>query len=393
MARLGGDMILGSGTMFVPVPRTSSTRRTSCFASSTINTDHLRTQLEELKLESDNTRAKANNARLRLVRLSEAAERLERQAIISVQTGRKNDARELLFQKKMLMQALEKSKSRIELLDELLAKLNKVLGQQKVKFIRTSLNAISVKETQLVGNVALDLDIFTEEASTPVRIVSPKEAGAQKDDLWANSDAGSLELLESQELQGQETYKEPDNLEACLEVESWRGMDVVSGLKGITSYEDFLQHLDQQLNKIEVELVTVLRFSTLVMDDVEKPKNLKMQQTMEILEDIRRIKGRYCMNQPMLNCKYHTGKSGNQIEIYFNIHGGSEEQFQIFGLYYPQTGAVYHVSSPNDGGMSSTSERLDFATGGHHDNGVQKRDSQSGLITSTYVENVLAQRQ
>ncbi|KAK3023364.1 hypothetical protein RJ639_043445, partial [Escallonia herrerae] len=276
-------MILSSGTMFVPVPRTSSTRRTSCFASSTINTDHLRTQLEELKLESDNTRAKANNARLRLVRLSEAAERLQRHAIISVRTGRENDARELLFQKKKVMQALEKSKSRIELLDELLAKLNK---------------AISVKETQLVGNVALDLDIFTEEASTPVRIVSPKEAGAQKDDLWANSDAGSLELLESQELQGQETYKEPDNLEACLEVESWRGMDVVSGLKGITSYEDFLQHLDQQLNKIEVELVTVLRFSTLVMDDVEKPKNLKMQQTMEILEDIRRIRGRYRMNQP-----------------------------------------------------------------------------------------------
>ncbi|KAK3020867.1 hypothetical protein RJ639_045295 [Escallonia herrerae] len=208
----------------------------------------------------------ANNARLRLVRLSEAAERLQRHAIISVRTGRENDARELLFQKKKVMQALEKSKSRIELLDELLAKLNKS---------SVWLQAISVKETQLVGNVALDLDIFTEEASTPVRIVSPKEAGAQKDDLWTNSDAGSDELVESQELQGQETYKEPDNLEASLGGESWRGMDIVRGLKGITSYEDFLHHLDQQLNKIEVELVTVLRFSTLVLDDVEKPKNLR----------------------------------------------------------------------------------------------------------------------
>lgn len=60
--------------------------------------------------------------------MSEAAEKLQRQALISVQTGRENDARDLLFQKKKVMQALEKTKSRIELLDELLAQLNKVLS-------------------------------------------------------------------------------------------------------------------------------------------------------------------------------------------------------------------------------------------------------------------------
>lgn len=58
--------------------------------------------------------------------MSEAAEKIQRQAAISVQTGKENDARELLFQKKKVMQALEKSKSRIELLDELSTKLNKV---------------------------------------------------------------------------------------------------------------------------------------------------------------------------------------------------------------------------------------------------------------------------
>lgn len=72
--------------------------------------------------------ASGSNARLRLMRLSEAAEKLQRQALISVQTGRENDARELLFQKKKVMQALEKTKSRIELLDELSAQLNKVLS-------------------------------------------------------------------------------------------------------------------------------------------------------------------------------------------------------------------------------------------------------------------------
>ena len=69
----------------------------------------------------------ANSARLRLMRLSEAAEKLKRQVAISVQSGKENEARELLFQKKKVMQAMERSKSRIELLDQLSTKLNEVL--------------------------------------------------------------------------------------------------------------------------------------------------------------------------------------------------------------------------------------------------------------------------
>lgn len=68
----------------------------------------------------------ATNTRLRFLRLSEAAENLKRQAAINVRTGQESDARELLFQKKKVMEALEKSKSRIELLDELSTKLNEV---------------------------------------------------------------------------------------------------------------------------------------------------------------------------------------------------------------------------------------------------------------------------
>lgn len=60
------------------------------------------------------------------MRLSEAAEKLQRQAAIMVQTGRENDARELLFQKKKVMQALDKSKARITLFNELSSKLNEV---------------------------------------------------------------------------------------------------------------------------------------------------------------------------------------------------------------------------------------------------------------------------
>lgn len=68
----------------------------------------------------------ASNARMRLIRLSEAVEKLRRQAAVSVQTGKENEARELLFQKKKVMQAMEKLMTRIELFDQLYVKLNEV---------------------------------------------------------------------------------------------------------------------------------------------------------------------------------------------------------------------------------------------------------------------------
>lgn len=268
-----------NGRVFV-----SPVRRIVLMAATSFNTDHLRTQLDHLHSEAQNTRAKANNARLRLMRLSEAAEKLQRQAVISVRTGKEDDARQLLFQKKKVMQALEKSKNRIELLDELSAKLNK---------------AISVKETQLVGTVALDLEGSTEEASSPVRIVSPKEEGLKNTDENEDFDDQSAKLDEDKKMQvytkGLTDLPADDNqnnLEGSLIGANWNETDAVSSLKGLSSYEDFLEHLDQQLSNIEAELVTFLRFSTLVLDGDEKPKNSKVQKTRELLEIVGRIRGR-----------------------------------------------------------------------------------------------------
>jgi phage shock protein A len=68
----------------------------------------------------------ANSASMRLLRLSESAEKLKKQAAISMQKGDENYARDMLLQRKKVLQALEKSKSRIELLDELSTKLSEV---------------------------------------------------------------------------------------------------------------------------------------------------------------------------------------------------------------------------------------------------------------------------
>lgn len=63
------------------------------------------------------------------MRLTEAAENLQRGAAKSIQIGKENEARELLIQKKKLLQALEKSKNRIDVLDKLSVKVTEVENQ------------------------------------------------------------------------------------------------------------------------------------------------------------------------------------------------------------------------------------------------------------------------
>ncbi|CAH8339708.1 unnamed protein product [Eruca vesicaria subsp. sativa] len=235
-----------------------------CFAS-TANSELLRSQLDRLHAEAESTRAKANSNRLRLLRLSEAAENLRRQASVHVQTGKVNDARELLLQKKKVMQALDKAKARIELLDSLSSKLNE---------------AISVKETQLIGNISLDLEVDSENTSDGVHIVSPKPESIQDEHKNDTTDLGS------QESQLTENNFE-DHQESVLE-------EALSGsiFKEVSSYESFLENLDKKLGKIEDELVTVVNVASLVLSHEDKPKNLKVQQTSEILEEIRCVRER-----------------------------------------------------------------------------------------------------
>lgn len=169
--------------------------------------------------------------------------------------------------------------------------------------IRRSLiwfQAISLKESQLVGNVALDLEVGNENAPSPVRIVAPKQEN--KEDLNENKEVEPhvLELDGQQDLQlcseieeSLPVGKEAEDIQASLSVGSWNDNDLISGLSGISSYDEFLEHIDQELSKIEAELVTILRVSTEVLDSKETPKNSKVQKTQELLESICGIRKRY----------------------------------------------------------------------------------------------------
>lgn len=168
--------------------------------------------------------------------------------------------------------------------------------------IRRSLiwfQAISLKESQLVGNVGLDLEVGNENAPSPVRIITPKQ---ENKDLNENIEVEPhvLELDGQQDLQLcseiEESLlvgKEPEDIQASLSVGIWNDNDLISGLNGMSSYDEFLEHIDQELSKIEAELVTILRVSTFVLDSKETPKNSKVQQTQELLESICGIRKRY----------------------------------------------------------------------------------------------------
>ncbi|KFK42966.1 hypothetical protein AALP_AA1G062500 [Arabis alpina] len=242
--------------------------RINCFS---VNSELLRSQLDRLHVEAESTRAKANSNRLRLLRLSEAAENLRKQAAVNVQTGKEDDARELLLQKKKVMQALDKAKARIELLDTLSSKLNE---------------AISVKETQLIGNISLDLEIDEEKTSGGIHIVSPKPKSTE------DGDENDPSRLDSQEIRLIE--KNFEEYQQTLDTDNHVLEDALASsiIKEASSYESFLKNLDQKLSRIEAELVTVVNVASLVLNHEDKPKNLKVQQTAEILEEIRCVRGR-----------------------------------------------------------------------------------------------------
>ncbi|XP_076885277.1 uncharacterized protein LOC143534743 [Bidens hawaiensis] len=254
--------------------------RTTVCLGSRVDANQLRDQLEQIQLEALNTRAKANKARQRLLRLSESAEKLKRQAAISVQAGKENDARDLLLQKKKVMQALDNTKSRIELLDELAAKL---------------IEAISLKERQLVNTVSSDLEIEKEDDESPVRVMSPSSENLGTNE---NSEKDSPNINDDQEEPQERTDKLPtehetNDLEGFLQVPSFDSNDdVVSSLTGLTSFVDFLDRVDEHLNKVEAEVRAVVKLSNLILESEEKPRNQKVKQLMEILDAVQNIRRR-----------------------------------------------------------------------------------------------------
>ncbi|CAL9061983.1 unnamed protein product [Musa banksii] len=189
----------------------------------------LRIQLDQLRAEAEATRSKANAARLRLMRLTEAAENLRSRAAMSIQVGKETEARELLIQKKKLMQALKKSKNRIEVLDKLSSKINE---------------AISLKETQLIGQVAIQPEDNISDSCGQIHFVSPKE--------------DTVEMVDSSE----------------------------------GFHEHILENIDMQLKLLETDIENFLRSQSVTEETKQKQMNEKLEKLSEILKDVLSIRER-----------------------------------------------------------------------------------------------------
>ncbi|KAL9993265.1 hypothetical protein Hdeb2414_s0028g00701911 [Helianthus debilis subsp. tardiflorus] len=139
----------------------------------------------------------ANKARQRLLRLSETAEKLKRRAAVSVQAGKENEARDLLFQKKKVMQALDNTKSRIEFL----MSLQQILLRQYL-----------LKIDNLLPQFLQILKSKKQDDESPVRVMSPSPENSEKYSLNMNDNHEPQER--TNELS---TEHKTDDLEGFLE--------------------------------------------------------------------------------------------------------------------------------------------------------------------------------
>ncbi|KAK2658515.1 hypothetical protein Ddye_005048 [Dipteronia dyeriana] len=155
------------------------------------------------------------------------------------------------------MQAMENSKHRIELLDDLAAKLNEISSDCLPK---------APKQKIIEG--------ANEDKESEPNSLKLGDTGNQVIQFFTDSRA--IPLID----------KDMNDCQGTLGVEIGDEENTIGSLREISSFYSFLEHLDQQLNNIEAELVTILNVSTLILNDKEKPINLKVQQAIELLESI-----------------------------------------------------------------------------------------------------------
>lgn len=152
-----------------------------------------------------------------------------------------------------------------------------------------------MKESLLIGNMALDLEDSEAEPSSPVRIVSPTEENTTDDYLHLDD----VEFEEDEEMQVSAENRininaenDCNSLEDSFSEKMLNAADNVLDPRQTSAYEDFMMHLDQQLNKIQEELETFLRVSNLLLESKERPEYSKVQHATEILDGVHLLRER-----------------------------------------------------------------------------------------------------
>ncbi|KAL5222212.1 hypothetical protein ABZP36_026925 [Zizania latifolia] len=232
--------------------------------------ERLREQLLQFHAEADLTQSKANSARIRLVRLTEAAENLKKRAAVSIRMGKENEAVDLLVQKKKLTKALESIKQRIEVLDKLSTKISE---------------AISMKQTMLIEHALHPGMSNSEDSNDNIRVFSGKvgdEANETTSSLAKSVEKGfdMKHVVHS----GMTDHSDQSELQTSDSITFSSDHDPPNSITNHSSYDDFLEHIGLQLNSLEYEIEQYISSQLAEQVDIQKPINGKWQKLADVLK-------------------------------------------------------------------------------------------------------------
>ncbi|TVU35438.1 hypothetical protein EJB05_17327 [Eragrostis curvula] len=238
----------------------------------------LREQLLQLHAEADLTQSKANSARVRLVRLTEAAENLKKRAANSVRMGKENEAVDLLVQKKKLTKALENIKERIEVLDKLSTKISE---------------AISLKQNMLIQCALRPETSNGENSNDKIRVFSSKVNDGSDGTEGGDS---RPKLFESFEMNNEARanmagHPEQRDLQVADSFKILNEHDPASS-KDHSTYDMFLEHIDLQLKSLEYETEQFMSSHLVEEVDNEKEINDKWYRLSDILKLVKETRER-----------------------------------------------------------------------------------------------------
>lgn len=241
--------------------------------------ERLREQLLQLHAEADLTQSKANSSRVRLVRLTQAAENLKKRAVVSVRIGRENEAVDLLMQKKKLTKALENIKERIELLDKLSAKISE---------------AISVKQNMLIEHALHSGMPRGEESSEEIRVFSGEVDGGAGETSYYVPKSVERQSSEMKSVVYSNLAVQSEQSELQMADSSIISQDSAppNSIKDCSAYDDFVQHIGSQLNSLEYEIEQYISLQQTEEVDIQQSINGKWNKLSAILKLITETRER-----------------------------------------------------------------------------------------------------
>eukprot|EP00250_Pteridium_aquilinum_P018026 c2389_g1_i1 orf=93-1085(+) len=249
--------------------------------------ENLKEQLEALSSEAEQARARANAARARFMRLTETIENLRMRAIVDLKSGKEESARQLVAEKQKVMQALEKSKQRAELLEELCTKLGEAISSKEVQLIAAlSSSAMAVDESN--------------KTTASVRIVLPKADDLASDQMVAveenggSAGKGAFDQMNSFNDQNIYALKSSGAVEDVSRTVD-RSSEAVNAMLSFRPemYSNYLSKIDKKLHEADIQLHDFLNVAAMLLpEDVDINTNEKVATVKQIWHDVRSARAR-----------------------------------------------------------------------------------------------------